>query len=141
MKLNRRTFALLIAGALSLGAADAFGGVPVLPPGAQPPAGYAWCPRCEGRRHVPSGFLGWTSKPCPNCNATGMIKLPPPPPPKPVVVTPPPPKPVVVTPPPQQHHHKPAPAVHHKPVQQHHHSGQRPGQRGQQQRPGQQPRR
>ena len=114
MKLNRRTFALLIAGALSLCAAEAFGGVPPLPPGARPPAGWAWCPRCEGRRHVPSGFLGWTSKPCPNCNGSGMVKLPPPPPP---------PKPVVVVPPPQhhQHHHKPAPAVHHKPS--HHQSG------------------
>ena len=114
MKLNRRTFALLVAGALSLCAAEAFGGVPPLPPGARPPAGWAWCPRCEGRRHVPSGFLGWTSKPCPNCNGSGMVKLPPPPPP---------PKPVVVVPPPQhhQHHHKPAPAVHHKPS--HHQSG------------------
>ena len=114
MKLNRRTFAFLVAGALSLCAAEAFGGVPPLPPGARPPAGWAWCPRCEGRRHVPSGFLGWTSKPCPNCNGSGMVKLPPPPPP---------PKPVVVVPPPQhhQHHHKPAPAVHHKPS--HHQSG------------------
>lgn len=128
MKLNRRTFAFLIAGALSLGAADVFGGVPPLPPSAQPPAGYAWCPRCEGRRHVPSGFLGWTSKPCPNCKGTGMIQLPPPQ---------------------HHHHHKPAPAVHHKPVQHHHHSGQKPGQHhsgpsgqnNQQQRPGQQPRR
>ena len=135
MKLNRRTFALLAAGVLSLGAADAFGGVPPLPPGARPPAGWAWCPRCEGRRHVPSGFLGWTSKPCPQCNATGMVKLPPPP--TPVVVPPPAGKP-------RHHHHKSATAVQSKPAyhqaapnpQQHHRS-----EPGGQQRPGQQPRR
>ena len=136
MKLNRRTFALLVAGALSLCAAEAFGGVPPLPPGARPPAGWAWCPRCEGRRYVPSGFLGWTSKPCPNCNGYGMVKLPPPPPP---------PKPVVVVPPPQHPHpHQPAPAVHHKPSHppsgpSHHHPSGPGGQR--QQQHGQPPRR
>lgn len=109
MKLNRRTFAFLMAGVLSLCAADAFGGVPPLPPGAQPPAGWAWCPRCEGRRYVPSGFLGWTSKPCPKCNATGMIQLPPPPPPPPPVVIPPK----------KHHHHQPAPAAHPGPAPQH----------------------
>ena len=103
MKLNRRSFAFLIAGALSLCAADAFGGIPPLPPGARPLPGWAWCPRCEGRRYVPSGFLGWTSKPCPKCDAYGMIRLPPPPPP------PPPPKPVVYH---KKHHHQPA---HHQP--------------------------
>ena len=85
MKLNRRSFAFLIAGALSLCAADAFGGIPPLPPGARPLPGWAWCPRCEGRRYVPSGFLGWTSKPCPKCDAYGMIRLPPPPPPPPPI--------------------------------------------------------
>ena len=120
MKLNRRTFAFLIAGALSLCAADAFCGVPPLPPGARPHPGWAWCPRCEGRRYVPSGFLGWTSKTCPKCNGYGMVRLPPPPPPPPVVKPP-------------HHHHHPAPAVHHQP---HHpvkkpvpspHQGTRPG--------------
>lgn len=130
MKLDRRAFAILVVGALSLCAIDAFAGVPPLPPGARPPAGYGWCPRCEGRRYVPSGFLGWTSKVCPNCRGTGMIALPPPPPP------PPPPKPVVVP----HHHHKPAPVAHP------HHGhgakphGQQPG--GHHQQPGgMQPRR
>ena len=138
MKLNRRTFALLFAGVLSLCAADAFGGVPPLPPGARPPAGWAWCSRCEGRRYVPSGFLGWTSKPCPNCNGYGMVKLPPPPPP---------PKPVVVVPQQPHRHHKPAPAVHHKPVQHrvepnaHRHRSGHEGPQHRDRRPGQQPRR
>ena len=108
MKLDRRTFAFLIAGVLSLCATDAFCGIRPLPPGARPPAGWAWCPRCEGRRYVPSGFLGWTSKPCPKCDAYGMVRLPPPPPP-----------PIV-----KQPHRKPAPTVCrqsqpvHRPVQQ-----------------------
>ena len=106
MKLNRRSFALLVAGALSICAADAFGGVPPLPPGAQPHPGMAWCPRCEGRRYVPSGFLGWTSKVCPQCRGTGMVALPHPPPP-----------PVVK---PHPHHHPPAPAVHPHPGKPHH---------------------
>ena len=100
MKINRRTFAFLMAGALSLCAADAFGGIRPLPPGAQPYPGWAWCPRCEGRRYVPSGFLGWTSKTCPKCDGYGMVRLPPPPPP------PPPPKPVIHHK--KHHHHQPA---------------------------------
>lgn len=112
MKLNRRTFAFLMVGVLSLCTANVFGGVRPLPPGARPLAGYGWCPRCEGRCYVPSGFLGWTSKPCPNCHATGMIRVVPPPPP------PPPPKPVVYP----KHHHHPAPAVHHQPKPQPHHT-------------------
>lgn len=141
MKLNRRTFAFLMAGALSLCAADAFGGIRPLPPGAQPYPGWAWCPRCEGRRHVPSGFLGWTSKPCPNCRGTGMIQLPPPPPPPP-----PAPKPAMHH---RKPHHQPAPAAHHQPQPQHHQPTpqyghpQQPGPGAQynQQRPGQPPRR
>ena len=121
MKIKRRTFAFLMAGVLSLCAAETFGGVRPLPPGARPPAGYGWCPRCEGRRYVPSGFLGWTSKPCPECHATGMIQIAPPPPPPP-----PPPKPVV-------HHHKP----HHQPA----HQQPGPGTHHNQPRPGQPPRR
>lgn len=112
MKINRRTFAFLMAGVLSLCAVGAFGGIRQLPPGARPPAGYGWCPRCEGCRYVPSGFLGWTSKPCPDCHATGLVLIPPPPPP-------PPPKPVTHHKK-HHHHHQPAPAAHHQPAPTHH---------------------
>lgn len=119
MKINRRTFAFLMAGALSLCAADAFGGIRPLPPGAQPYPGWAWCPRCEGRRYVPSGFLGWTSKTCPKCDGYGMVRLPPPPPP------PPPPKPVIHH---KKHHHQPAPHPVKKPAPPPpSHKGSRPG--------------
>ncbi len=119
MKINRRTFAFLMAGALSLYAADAFGGIRPLPPGAQPYPGWAWCPRCEGRRYVPSGFLGWTSKTCPKCDGYGMVRLPPPPPP------PPPPKPVIHH---KKHHHQPAPHPVKKPAPPPpSHKGSRPG--------------
>ena len=119
MKINRRTFAFLMAGALSLCAADAFGGIRPLPPGAQPYPGWAWCPRCEGRRYVPSGFLGWTSKTCPKCDGYGMVRLPPPPPP-------PPPKPVIHHK--KHHHHQPAPHPVKKPAPPPpSHKGSRPG--------------
>ena len=119
MKINRRTFAFLMAGALSLCAADAFGGIRPLPPGAQPYPGWAWCPRCEGRRYVPSGFLGWTSKTCPKCDGYGMVRLPPPPPP-------PPPKPVIHHK--KHHHHQPAPHPVKKPAPPPpSHKGTRPG--------------
>ena len=85
MNLNRRLFVSLLTGALSFCVADVHAGIPPLPPGARPAHGMMWCPRCHGRRRVPSGFLGWTSKPCPDCRATGMVRLPPPPPPPPAV--------------------------------------------------------
>ena len=119
MTLNRRTFAFVIAGLLTLGAVDSFGGIRPLPPGAQPYPGWAWCPRCEGRRYVPSGFLGWTSKTCPKCDGYGMVRLPPPPPP------PPPPKPVIHH---KKHHHQPAPHPVKKPAPPPpSHKGSRPG--------------
>ncbi|MGN0845793.1 MAG: hypothetical protein ACI4RA_00220 [Kiritimatiellia bacterium] len=94
MKIERLSCIRLVVGAVMLGVAGAFAYPPPPPPPPPPgrvmlPPGTVVCPRCEGFRRVPSGFLGWKEKRCPECKGTGVVVLrghhhrqPPPPPPK-----------------------------------------------------------
>ncbi len=106
IKVNKVFGAGLIASALLLGATGAFAAPPPPPPpGVVLAPGTAICPRCDGHRRVPSGFLGWKSKRCPNCKGTGVVALrhhhrPAPPPP---------PRARKPAPPPRPHARKPAP--------------------------------
>ncbi len=84
----------LVVGSLVFGASDALAR-PHLPP---PPPGMVICPRCDGHRRVPSGFLGWKEKRCPECRGTGAVARrhhhkPAPPPPRAHKPAPPPPPP------------------------------------------------
>ncbi len=102
MKINKVFSAGLIVGAVLFGATNVFAQFaqpyapqPPPPPGVMLAPGTAVCPRCQGYRRVPSGFLGLKDKRCPECRGTGVVMLrghhhAPPPPPK-------------------AHHRKPAP--------------------------------
>lgn len=77
-----------IVSALLFGAGSASAMPPPPPPGVQLMPGMVWCHRCGGHGRVPSGFLGWNDKRCPECKGRGMLMvrtMPPPPPPPPVV--------------------------------------------------------
>ncbi len=99
MKIDRFVKVGLVIGSMMLGSMGAYaypGQYCPPPPGVVVPHGMTTCPRCQGYRRVPSGFLGLKDKRCPECKGAGFIHLrgyhhaPPPPPPK-------------------VHHHKPAP--------------------------------
>lgn len=99
MKFAKSVVLGAIVGALVFVSAPSMA-IPPPPPGMVLTPGMAWCPRCGGHGRVPSGFLGWHDKRCPECKGFRMVRvLPPPPPP----------------PPPVHHHHhaKPVPPPHH----------------------------
>lgn len=63
-----------LCAAAAFGVSDAaFAAPPPPPPGVQLQPGQMWCPRCGGHGRVASGWLGWSSKRCPECRGTGMI--------------------------------------------------------------------
>ena len=119
MKINKYGLMGLVAGALVFGATTGVMAVPPPPPpGVQLMPGMMWCPRCGGNGRVPSGFMGWHDKRCPECKGRGMLMVRPAPPP--------PPPPAVhhhPAPPPPAAHRQPAPA----PVR---HPGAKPGHKG-----------
>ena len=86
-----------IVSALLFGAGSASAMPPPPPPGVQLMPCMVWCHRCGGHGRVPSGFLGWNDKRCPECKGYRMLAvrghhhhaqpvrpMPPPPPPAPV---------------------------------------------------------
>lgn len=87
MKIRRTGFLGLVACAMAFGAASVFAQPP---PHHMLPPGMVVCPRCDGARRVPSGFLGLKEKRCPECKGDGFVRMrgyrppmpPPPPPPK-----------------------------------------------------------
>ena len=97
MKLSKIVALGAIVGALVFAAAPAVANPPPPPPGVHLTPGMAWCPRCGGHGRVPSGFLGWHDKRCPECRGAGMLQV----------------RPVRPMPPPAAHHHNSAPAPHH----------------------------
>ena len=92
-------------GALVFAAAPSMAVPPPPPPGVHLMPGMVWCPRCGGHGRVPSGFLGWHDKRCPECRGAGMLQVRP--------VRPMPPPPAAHHPAPAPHHAKPAPQPMH----------------------------
>lgn len=119
MKIQSLCAAGLVAGAMFLGATPSFAYPPPPPHHGMVAPGMMVCPRCDGYRRVPSGFLGWKDKRCPECDGTGVVRVrghrtPPPPPPH--VHKPAPPKHHAKPVPPPKHHAKPAPKPAPRPV-------------------------
>lgn len=99
MKFTKSAVLGAIVGALVFASAPSMAVPPPPPPGMVLAPGMTWCPRCGGHGRVPSGFLGWNDKRCPECKGYRMVRMLPPPPPPP---------------PPVHHHHaKPVPSPHH----------------------------
>ena len=98
MKLSKIVALGAIVGALVFAAAPAVAVPPPPPPGVHLMPGMVWCPRCGGHGRVPSGFLGWNDKRCPECKGQRMVRVRPLPPPPPAV---------------HHNHHHPAPAPQH----------------------------
>ena len=103
MKFTKSVILSVFVGALVFAAAPSMAVPPPPPPGVQLMPGMVWCHRCGGHGRVPSGFLGWNDKRCPECKGVGMLRVRPLPPPPP---------------PPAAHHHHPGPEPRHpgKPV-------------------------
>lgn len=114
MKVCKSVIFGIVACALVLGVTSVTAAPPPPPPGMHLAPGMTWCPRCGGHGRVPSGFLGWSDKRCPECKGYRMVRLrhaPMPPAPAPALHHHAQPAPAPV-----RHHAQPAP-VHHQPVQ------------------------
>ena len=126
MKFDKACLVGLIAAAAMFGTSNVIAVAPPPPHGVVLAPHMVWCPRCGGWGRVPSGFLGWKDKRCPECKGAGMMYPAWYRPPAPIVAPPPPHhhhhKDVrPVPPPPRHHHHKdvrpvPPPPKHHKAV-------------------------
>lgn len=117
MKFDKACLMGLVAAAAMFGTSNVIAVAPPPPHGVVLAPHMVWCPRCGGWGRVPSGFLGWKDKRCPECKGAGMMY--------PAWYRPP--APVVAPPPPHHHHH------HHKdvrpvppPPRHHHHKDVRP---------------
>lgn len=116
MRIDKICLMGLIAAVAMFGSTNVIAVAPPPPQGVPLAPNMAWCPRCGGWGRVPSGFLGWKDKRCPECRGRGMVYPAWYKPPAPVVV--PAPAPVVAPPPAKHHHHEvkplpPAPKTKH----------------------------
>ena len=103
MKFDKACLVGLIAAAAMFGTSNVIAVAPPPPHRVVLAPHLVWCPRCGGWGRVPSGFLGWKDKRCPECKGAGMMY------------------PAWYRPPPHHHHHKdvrpvPPPPKHHKAV-------------------------